>query len=140
MYDRVVDVPRLVASLRDDSDGHPILRHAARIVMLRYGVRMRSATLLLYRDGSDSVAPHSDRGAAGEPGAMTITLSLGTPRALHMKPKEGGPSQVFRLGWGDLFAMGPTVQQTYVHGVPKVREAAPRMAVVFWTTRVDSRR
>jgi alkylated DNA repair dioxygenase AlkB len=132
MYDRMVDVPRLLATLPEDSPGHPVLRRAGRVIIDRYNVRIRRAHLLLYRDGSDSVATHSDRGQASVPGAMTITMSFGTPRALHLRAKSGGRTRVFHLGWGDLFVMGPTLQRTHLHGVPKVAHAPPRLAVVFW--------
>jgi alkylated DNA repair dioxygenase AlkB len=41
------------------------------------------------------------------------------------------------LGGGDLFVMGGTAQRTWRHGVPKVAEAGPRIAVMFrpaWVT------
>lgn len=37
----------------------------------------------------------------------------------------------FALGEGDLLVMGGSCQRSWLHGVPKVARAAPRMAVMF---------
>ena len=60
------------------------------------------------------------------------TLSLGGPRRFLMRPKGGGPSRSFRLGWGDLMVMGGAAQRTWEHCVPKPRGPAnPRISVMF---------
>jgi hypothetical protein len=68
---------------------------------------------------------------SGPPGAVVATVSLGTPRRFQMRPTEGGRSLSWNLGSGDLFVMGGTAQRTWRHGVPKVAQAAPRLAVMF---------
>src|ERR1051325_3574040 len=63
MYEREVDVPRLMASFRLDepaADAPPAIRAAARRVVERLNVPFNSVGLNLYRDGRDSVAPHND--------------------------------------------------------------------------------
>src|SRR3954465_7510096 len=63
MYDREVDVPRLIGHFRLDppaaSTPQAIL-DAARLVVEHVAVPFNSVGLNLYRDGRDSVAPHND--------------------------------------------------------------------------------
>ena len=61
MYERVVDVPRLVAELPEDGPGHPVLVQAAEVLSRRYGLALARISLAYYRDGRDSVAWHGDR-------------------------------------------------------------------------------
>ena len=48
-----------------------------------------------------------------------------------MRAVSGGRSLHMDLGWGDLVVMGGTFQHTWLHGVPKVPTAGPRIAVMF---------
>src|SRR5260370_21863823 len=63
MYDREVDVPRLMGHFRLDpapaSTPGALLDAACRVVDSLH-VRFNSVGLNLYRDGRDSVAPHND--------------------------------------------------------------------------------
>ena len=61
MYERVVDVPRLVATWPDDGPGHPLLPALAAGLSARYGRPMPRVSLAAYRNGQDSVAFHGDR-------------------------------------------------------------------------------
>jgi alkylated DNA repair dioxygenase AlkB len=56
---------------------------------------------------------------------------VGEPRRFLLKPKAGGPSLSFDLGWGDLFVMGGTCQQTWLHAVPKRTHADPRISIML---------
>jgi alkylated DNA repair dioxygenase AlkB len=62
MYDREVDVPRLIGSFRLDQPGSApdAILDAERRVVERLDVPFNSVGLNLYRDGRDSVAPHND--------------------------------------------------------------------------------
>jgi alkylated DNA repair dioxygenase AlkB len=130
MYDRVVEVPRLIGGLNDVE--RPPLVEAMRIALSqRYGEELVRTTVALYRDGKDSVAFHGDTTARNMVQAIVATVSLGAPRRFLMKPAEGGRSIPFALGGGDLFVMGGTAQRTWRHGIPKVTEAGPRIALMF---------
>jgi alkylated DNA repair dioxygenase AlkB len=59
------------------------------------------------------------------------TISLGAPRAFHLRAKATGERRTWQLGWGDLFVMGGSCQRTWEHAVPKQKQAAPRIAVMF---------
>lgn len=148
MYDRVVAVPRLLAwfgegqawpdalltQARDALDAHYELAPAERFV---------SAGLCLYRDGRDSVAWHGDRiGRSRHEDVMVAILSIGEPRALHLRPRargdgrdggRGGAATVRHLlGHGDLLVMGGSCQRTWDHAVPKTaRQVGPRISIQF---------
>ncbi|MFD9065022.1 alpha-ketoglutarate-dependent dioxygenase AlkB [Kitasatospora purpeofusca] len=139
MYERTVDVPRLLASYReDDPPPHPVLG-AARAALSGYyrpelGEPFRTLGLCYYRDGRDSVAWHGDRIGRGErEDTMVAILSVGEPRALLLRPRGGGAPVVrHRLGHGDLLVMGGSCQRTWEHAVPKTaRPAGPRISVQF---------
>ena len=132
MYDRMVDVPRLVAALPPDGPGHPVLENIRVLLNARYAIEFVNLSLGYYRDGGDSVAWHGDTTARELPQAIVATVSLGEPRRFLLRPRQRGPRpHTFMLGWGDLLAMGGSCQRTWEHAVPKVAHAWPRMAVMF---------
>lgn len=132
MYDRTVDVPRLVASIPGDGPGHPLLERIRELVSAHYATAFARVSMGYYRDGADSVAWHGDYVARerDEP-TLVATVSLGAPRRFLMRPRTGGRSVPFSLGRGDLFVMGGLCQRTWQHAVPKVARALPRLAVMF---------
>jgi alkylated DNA repair dioxygenase AlkB len=138
MYDRVVDVPRLVADLPDDGPGHPVVARAAEALSRRYGIRLDRISLAAYRDGRDSVAFHGDRLGRLVDDTVVAIVSVGAPRRFLVRPKGGGPSRAFDLGWGDLLAMGGSCQRDWEHAVPKMAGAAPRISIQFRADTADS--
>jgi alkylated DNA repair dioxygenase AlkB len=131
MYERMVDVPRLLARIPRDRSEHPLFAHMRQALAQRYAIELPSVTLALYRDGRDSVAFHGDRVARELPEAIVATVSLGEPRRFLLRRKSGGESRAFSLGWGDLLVMGGTCQRTWQHGIPKVAHAGRRMVIMF---------
>lgn len=132
MYDRVVDVPRLTASIPRDGPGHPLIREIADALGHRYGATFDLVALALYRDGQDSVAWHRDKARRERRGqALVATLSLGDSRRFLVRPHGGGPSTGFSAGWGDLLVMGGASQRYWEHCVPKAQQAGPRISVMF---------
>jgi alkylated DNA repair dioxygenase AlkB len=131
MYDRMVYVPRLYASLPEDGPGHPILGTIVEVLSRHYGARFERLSVALYRDGRDSVAWHGDYVARKLPTALVATVSVGAPRRFLLRPAGGGRSISFSLGSGDLLVMGGTCQRTWQHHVPKVAHAEPRIAIMF---------
>jgi alkylated DNA repair dioxygenase AlkB len=137
MYERVVDVPRLLASLPEDGPGHPVLEQIRQSLDARYTTEFTRLSLGYYRDGQDSVAWHGDTTARDLPQAVVATVSLGEPRRFLLRPRDGGRARAFALGWGDLIVMGGACQRTWRHAVPKVSHAGPRIAVMYrpvWST------
>jgi alkylated DNA repair dioxygenase AlkB len=137
MYDRMVDVPRLVHTyLAGDTLPHPMLDVARDALSEHYlpelGERFRTAGCCYYRDGNDSVAWHGDRiGRGRSHDTMVAIVSLGDPRRLALRPVGGGQSISVEMGHGDLLVMGGSCQRTWEHAVPKVASAGPRMSVQF---------
>jgi alkylated DNA repair dioxygenase AlkB len=128
MYDRIVDVPRLLAAV---PDGIGLIEAMRAALSARYRETFVRTTAALYRDGNDSVAWHGDTTARDLPEAVVATVSLGEPRKFMLRPTAGGRSRAFPLGRGDLVVMGGTCQRTWRHAIPKVASAGPRMAVMF---------
>ncbi|MEV5408668.1 alpha-ketoglutarate-dependent dioxygenase AlkB [Thermopolyspora sp. NPDC052614] len=138
MYDRVVDVPRLVKFYgEDEALPDPLLEEAIDALNAYYsrelGEPFRTAGLCLYRDGRDSVAWHGDTiGRGSTEDTMVAILSLGAPRALLLRPRGGGHARRHELGHGDLLVMGGTCQRTWEHAVPKCAKVlGPRISVQF---------
>ncbi len=138
MYDRVVDVPRLVCWYSLDEElPHRTLADARTQLTHHYRHELAegyaSAGLCYYRDGRDSVAWHGDTiGRGRTEDTLVAILSLGAPRALALRPRSGGASLRFMVGHGDLLVMGGSCQRTWEHAVPKTsRPTGPRISVQF---------
>ncbi len=132
MYDRMVDVPRLTATLPAAGPGHPVLDEIASALDARHGEPLENVSLAWYRNGRDSVAPHGDQVARTMPTTVMATVSCGAPRRFHLSPVDGGGGLSFDLGHGDLLVMGGTIQRTWRHAVPKTnRPVGPRLCIMF---------
>lgn len=139
MYDRYVEEPRLTSWWSPTSGPEPlaVLATARHALTNHYGRPFSSIGCNLYRDGRDSVAWHGDR-LIDKSDALVAILSVGEPRALHLRPapgcaeSAGGRAMSFALGEGTLFVMGGTCQATWQHSVPKTsRHVGPRMSITF---------
>ena len=137
MYERIVDVPRLVATLPEDGPSHPILAEMAAALTRRYGRPVDRISLAAYRDGRDSVAFHGDRLGRAAGDAIVAIVSLGERRRFLLRPAAGGASRAYDPGEGDLMVMGGTCQRTWQHGVPKVARAGLRVSVQFRSAQAD---
>ena len=138
MYERVVDVPRLLSFYAEADDlPHPILAEARDRLSRHYapelGEAFTTAGLCYYRDGRDSVAWHGDRiGRSRTEDTMVAIVSIGEPRRLLLRPNHGGHSLGFALGHGDLLVMGGSCQRTWEHAVPKTaRPVGPRISIQY---------
>lgn len=133
MYDRIVDVPRLLAAYRLDALP-PALPLAALhdLVQGRVPAPYNAVGLNLYRDGRDSVAMHNDKLHTLRPAHPIALVSLGAPRSMNIRAKTGGGRIAIDLQPGSLLAMSHASQLTHEHGIPKTaRAVGPRMSVVF---------
>lgn len=136
MYDREVDVPRLVASWPDDGPGHPLLPEMAAALSAHYRRPLPGVSLAAYRSGHDSVAFHGDRLGRARADAIVAIVALGERRRFLLRPAAGGRSRTLELGAGDLLVMGGTCQRTWQHAVPKTAHAGLRISVQFRSARV----
>lgn len=141
MYDRVVDVPRLVAWYDQGvALPHTVLDQARTALSKRHRVELGedlvTAGLCFYRDGDDSVAWHGDTiGRSRTEDTVVAIVSLGTARPLLLRPRDGRSRPAthrFVLGHGDLLVMGGSCQRTWEHAVPKTRGVSGgRISVQF---------
>ena len=137
MYERVVDVPRLLCFYGEhDPLPHPALVTARDALNAHYGPELgepfTTAGLCLYRDGRDSVAWHGDTIGRGRmEDTMVAIVSLGSPRHLLLRPRGGGTTIRQQLGHGDLVVRGGSCQRTWEHAVPKVAHSGQRLSVQF---------
>ena len=131
MYERIVDVPRLVAVLPEDGPGHPLVDALGGTLAAHYGRPFPHVSLAAYRNGRDSVAFHGDRLGRDRDDAIVAIAGLGARRRFLLRPARGGRSRAWALGGGDLLVMGGTCQGTWQHAVPKVAHAELRISVQF---------
>ena len=139
MYERVVDVPRLL-KFYDEGEPlpDPLLTLARERLNEHYaaelGERFVTAGCCFYRDGRDSVAWHGDTiGRSRTEDTMVAIVSFGTPRPLLLRQKGGGGQTLrYPLGHGDLVVMGGSCQRTWEHAIPKTAKGVgPRISVQF---------
>jgi alkylated DNA repair dioxygenase AlkB len=136
MYDREVDVPRLMGHYRLDppAESTPAaILDAARRVGDRVGAPFNSVGLNLYRDGRDSVAPHNDHLNEIRKGFPIALLSLGATRRMTIRAKAQ-PRTVIHVDLepGSLLVMDYATQLHYTHAVPKTIEpVGERISLAF---------
>ena len=138
MYDREVDVPRLLCFYGEhDPLPDPLLEQARARLNERYepelGEPLRTAGFCFYRDGRDSVAWHGDTIGRGRvEDTIVAIVSFGEPRPLLLRPRGGGRTLRFAVGHGDLLVMGGSCQRTWEHAIPKsTRVTGPRISIQF---------
>jgi len=133
MYDREVDVPRLVASLPIDGELPPAVAAVVPLIERLSDARFTSIGFNLYRDGRDSVAPHNDRLPELVAGVPIALLSLGATRRMTIRSKAQ-PRRVLDLDLdsGSLLVMSYETQYHYDHGIPKTdAQVGPRISAAF---------
>jgi len=134
MYDRVVDVPRLVASygLQEDDVPEPI--RAMRPAVEQFcRVTFLSAGLNFYRDGDDSVAPHGDHVERAVDQSPVALVSLGATRRMTIR-SVFKPRRILDrdLEPGSLLVMSYASHLNYLHGIPKTKTpVGERISVAF---------
>jgi alkylated DNA repair dioxygenase AlkB len=136
MYEREVDVPRLIGHFRLDPPQESTPRailEAARLVADRLEVPFNSVGLNLYRDGRDSVAPHNDHLDELRKGFPIALVSLGATRRMTIRAKEPPRRAVHvDLEAGSLLVMDYATQLHYTHGVPKTADpVGERISLAF---------
>jgi alkylated DNA repair dioxygenase AlkB len=139
MYDRTLDVPRLIGfcDLSNEAPPHPAVSRLRRRLNDVYagelGEPFTTAGFCLYRDGADSVAWHGDTiGRGRTEDTMIAIVSLGATRLFTMRPRGGGASLRLPQSHGDLLVMGGSCQRTWEHAVPKTTApTGPRISIQF---------
>lgn len=131
MYERIVDVPRLQATIAL-ADIAMIVGFAEALerVMTMAPAPYTHAGLNFYRDGRDGLAMHGDRIRPLAAGAPIALLSLGAPRDMLIRRKGKGRNALrIALEPGSLLVMSHAAQSTHEHGIPKTTKAVgPRIS------------
>jgi alkylated DNA repair dioxygenase AlkB len=136
MYEREVDVPRMIAHFRlTPPDGclPDAIRDASHRVIDRLGVPFNTIGLNLYRDGRDSVAPHNDHLDEIRQGFPIALVSLGAIRRMTVRSKNP-PRRVIHVDLepGSLLVMDYETQLHYTHAIPKTAEfVGERISLAF---------
>jgi alkylated DNA repair dioxygenase AlkB len=134
MYDREVDVPRLVAHYSESPFPGVLQEIRARIEPLAH-VAIERIGLNFYRDERDSVAWHNDRIAVYGSAPTIALVSFGATRRMLLRTK---PSVVHKrslgidLEPGSLLMMQGASQLNWEHSIPKEkRPIGPRISVAL---------
>jgi alkylated DNA repair dioxygenase AlkB len=136
MYDRVIDIPRLMAWYDFDHPapwGAPLDALRPRVEEAA-GAEFGSVRMILYRDGRDSLAWHADREAFDGPRPIVASLTLGATRRFLFRPKPGRPGDrlTLELPAGSLLVMAEGTQENWEHAVPKTtKPVGERINVTF---------
>ena len=142
MYDREVDVPRLLGSFLLDPPAASVpqaILDARERVTERLDVPFNAFGLNLYRDGRDSVAPHNDHLYEIREGFPMALVSLGATRRMVIRAKEPPRRAIsIDLEAGGLFVMDYATQLYYRHAVPKTNDpVGERISLAFRVKRAS---
>jgi alkylated DNA repair dioxygenase AlkB len=122
MYDRTVDVPRLIARFAPGEPQPEELANVKRRIEDFLGTSFTSLSVQYYRDGNDSVAWHNDHREELAELPTIAVLSLGSTREMQVRSKAR-PRRTFScdLEPGSLFVMSGRAQEFWEHHIPKVK-------------------
>ena len=92
-------------------------------VAILSGCTFNSALINFYRNGQDSVAWHADDEAELGDNPVIASVSLGAQRIFELKQKHQTPAKKYQLPLrhGSLLLMGGTMQQYWLHQLPKIK-------------------
>jgi alkylated DNA repair dioxygenase AlkB len=87
------------------------------------GSTFNSVLINYYRNGQDSVAWHADDESELGESPVIASVSLGAERIFELKQKHQTPAKKYKLPLrhGSLLIMGGTMQQHWLHQLPKVQ-------------------
>ncbi|PCI76511.1 MAG: alpha-ketoglutarate-dependent dioxygenase AlkB [SAR86 cluster bacterium] len=87
------------------------------------GTNFNSVLINFYRNGQDSVAWHADDEAELGDTPVIASVSLGAERIFELKHKQQTPARKYKLllRHGSLLIMAGTMQQYWLHRLPKVK-------------------
>lgn len=111
----------------------PLLQELKEAVERESGHDFSTVLLNLYRDGRDSNGWHADNERELGPAPVIASLSLGAPRAFHLKHRRLKEQRCkLVLEPGSLLLMAGETQRHWLHQVPKTaRPVGPRINLTF---------
>jgi alkylated DNA repair dioxygenase AlkB len=122
MYDRTVDVPRLIARFAPGEQPPARLQAVKERIEDFLTTTFTSISVQYYRNGNDSVAWHNDHREELVDLPTIALLSLGSTREILVRSKAR-PRRTFAcdLEPGSVFVMSGRAQEFWEHHIPKVR-------------------
>jgi alkylated DNA repair dioxygenase AlkB len=111
----------------------PLLHDLREAVEKESGHMFNTVLINLYRDGRDSNGWHADNERELGPAPAIASLSLGAPRAFHLKHRHLKDQRCrLVLEPGSLLLMAGDTQRFWLHQVPKTkRPVGPRINLTF---------
>ena len=104
-----------------------------------FNVEVFATRLNYYRDGNDSKPFHRDRhnyNSAGQKEDFTMGVSFGASRTLEFLHEQSDNKFSFPQNNGDIFAFNSSINEKFLHGVPKVHKpTGPRFSIIAWGKR-----
>jgi len=102
---------------------HPAVESVHQLVTEASNTAFNSVLINLYRNGQDSVAWHADDEAELGDSPLIASVSLGAERSFELKQKHQKPAAKYRmmLRHGSLLLMGGSMQQHWLHQLPKTK-------------------
>lgn len=123
---------------------HPVpaaIRQLELHLEARHRVRFVGPAALLYPHGGVTMGYHRDREMRWLDDTLVAIVSLGDTRRLGFRPyaadrDDPGIDRSVELRSGDLLVMGGRFQSDWLHGVPAVAGAGPRVSLTWrWAAR-----
>jgi alkylated DNA repair dioxygenase AlkB len=150
MHGKLIRVPRLQVWMGDANSSyaysnqmfkpepwHPDIIEVRERITAAIDQCFNSVLCNLYRNGQDSVDWHADDEPELDTHTVIASYSLGAHRSFQLKPKHDRASKLrhrFSLPHNSLLVMSPSVQQAWLHQVPKTKKIAkPRINLTFRT-------
>ncbi|MFD1772127.1 alpha-ketoglutarate-dependent dioxygenase AlkB family protein [Sphingobacterium suaedae] len=141
MYDKVVTAPRMIAWYGEkEYAGEDALSWTPELIALRKkieqetGIAFNAVLLNLYRNGSDSVAWHTDKEhrTGRNPNIASVTFGQTRPFRLRHRTKKDIPQLEIPLHHGTLLLISGTTNTYWEHQIPKsAKQLLPRINLTF---------
>lgn len=141
--ERKVKIPRRLAAYGDEGLVYkfnnykarakkwtPVLLEIKRRVEDTLDYKFNFALVNYYRSGSDSIAQHRDDEPDLVPRSPICGISFGGCRKMRFT-KVGYDSKSVELEHGSMIVMKHPTNSTWKHGIPKCRDADPRISITF---------
>ena len=140
MYDKTVDVPRLIARFPEDTERPRELLEVQSRIEAFLQERFTSISLQLYRGCNDSVSWHNDHREELIELPTIALLSLGATREMQLRTKRlPRESYGIDLEAGSLMVMSGRAQEFWEHTIPKCkRPVGVRISVALRQRRISA--
>jgi alkylated DNA repair dioxygenase AlkB len=110
----------------------PLLIELKELVANHTKCEYNACLLNLYHDGDEAMGWHSDNEKEIIPNSSIASISLGAARKFAFKHKTTKETQSIILENGSLLEMSGTIQQNWLHALPKSKKVnGPRINLTF---------